>query len=281
MKLYPRIGLFIAAALLAGACGSGGALPATADGGSRLADDGGAPDDPRDGGVSDPLDGGSPDVRDGGATVPGADGGAHHDGGFAHDAGVARDGGSIGADGGGGDDGAATRAACTSRFGSALSTSFGRLDGFLVSIVPTGQHGCNEDPDHLHLQISMGGAVYDIAITIRSQTQGDSVMLHELDAPLGGGAWQEGWHTGERLDYPTTLGVHASDFTAMTPTALSAAVSAALASVNHISVFATAYGPTGAHLVHRNGHEADGALVIHPTTGSPHYFLFHFGNQSF
>src|SRR5262245_49460666 len=58
------------------------------------------------------------------------------------------------------DDGTPMRRPCTGNFGSALSTSFGRLDGFLVAIVPPGNGGCNADTDHVHLQILVNSAVY-------------------------------------------------------------------------------------------------------------------------
>src|SRR4051794_19277293 len=63
------------------------------------------------------------------------------------------------------EDGPPTRHPCTSNFGTALTTSFGRLDGFLVAIVPPGGGPCNADSDHVHLQVQVNGAVYDIAIT--------------------------------------------------------------------------------------------------------------------
>src|SRR4051794_24097371 len=64
------------------------------------------------------------------------------------------------------DDGAPTRIACTSSFGAALTNTptFGRLDGYLVAIVPPGGgSACNADSSHLHLQVRMNGAVYDVA----------------------------------------------------------------------------------------------------------------------
>src|SRR5438132_12017259 len=127
---------FLSLVLLLAGCGSTVPHPsATLDAGIPAAEDAGVP---------------LPDAEDGGSLLPHADGGTH--GGRA-------DGGS--ADGGQppSDDGAPRRIACTNGFGSALSTSFGRLDGYLVAIVPPGHRGCNGDQTHLHLQVESGGAV--------------------------------------------------------------------------------------------------------------------------
>ena len=174
-------------------------------------------------------------------------------------------------------DGTPMRADCTSSFGSGLTgASHGRLDGTLIAIVaPDGTHQCNADSDHLHLQIRMSGSTYDIAINVAG------VDVAEKDAPLLDGAWSEGWHPGAALDYPTSLGLHASDFTSIDETPLLQHLEAALATVNHISVFATKYNSGGAHLVHRNGNGNDGALVLRPLAGPAHYIVFHFPNQTF
>ena len=65
------------------------------------------------------------------------------------------------------EDGTPTRQACTSLFGDKLSGSdtFGRLDGYLVAIVaPSGMNSCNADTSHVHLQVKMMNAIYDVAI---------------------------------------------------------------------------------------------------------------------
>ena len=182
-----------------------------------------------------------------------------------------------------GPDGAPTREACTSSYGTGLSTSFGRLDGALVAIVPPGHHGCNGDADHLHLQVKAAGAVYDIAVTMASTMGGamPEVFLAEKDAPLANGPWADGWHAGTRFDYVNDLGLHAADFTAMPAAALAMKVQQALGTVNHISVYATGYGPSGGHKVHRNSGGQDGALVLDPTSATPHVLAFHFSTQSF
>ena len=176
-------------------------------------------------------------------------------------------------------DGTPTRQACSNSFGSALTTTHGRIDGYLVSTVPIGAHGCNGDRSHVHLQIRVQGAIYDAAVTMVDMNGGD-VLFAERDHALPDGAWSEGWHPGAFLDYPS-LGVRASDFAAMTPDALAQKVLGELQGVNHISVFATGYGPTGVHKVHRNGGGDDGAIVLRPLSGTPHLMYFHFANQSF
>jgi hypothetical protein len=177
------------------------------------------------------------------------------------------------------DDGVPSRQACTSNFGSALDTQFGRLDGFLVAIVPPGHRGCNGDSSHLHLQVSVQGSVYDVAVNIGS-TPGDVETL-ERDLPLPDGAWSEGWHPGLHLDYPQ-LGLRSTDFTpTSSPAALAQHLSDELASVNHISVFATGYGPDGIHDVHYKGSGHDGAIAIRPLSSPAHLLLFHFSDQTF
>jgi hypothetical protein len=189
------------------------------------------------------------------------------------------DAGSSGSSGGPTDpgDGTPTRLTCTGNFGSGLSSgSHGRLDGTLVSIVPpaSGQ-GCNGDAHHLHLQIAMNGGTYDIAVNIAG------VDVLERDGAMVGGPWTEGWNSNEPLDFPTSFGVHSSDFSSIDEQTLAQHLESLLADVNHISVFATKYSTGGAHLIHRNGNGNDGALVLQPLSGAPHYVLVHFPNQTF
>jgi hypothetical protein len=175
-------------------------------------------------------------------------------------------------------DGTPTRVPCTNNLGSALTTVHGRLDGYLVSIVPTSQHNCNGDSSHVHLQVKANGAVYDVAVNVSDPQDVDYLAK---DMALPDGAWSEGWHPGQAalLDYPT-LGVHAKDFTPTPQATLEQTLDTELADVNHISVFMTAYGSDGGHLVHRNGQGNDGAIVIRPL-GAPRVLMFHFATQSF
>ena len=116
----------------------------------------------------------------------------------------------------------------------------------------------------------MQSAVYDVAVNI------DGLMAETTHA-LVAGAWAEGWHTPSKLDYPTDLAVHAPAFA----TTNAQALEQKLASVNHVSVFATGFGPDGAHLVHRNGGGRDGAIVLWPLSDAPEFLVFRFANQSF
>jgi hypothetical protein len=200
------------------------------------------------------------------SSTGGADAGKE-DGGGAHDAGGdAAD----AAD----EDGTPVRVACTSNFGNALSAAFGRLDGYLVSIVPMGTSACNGDGSHVHLQVKVHDEVYDVAVN-------DGTLYDEKDMALPDGPWSEGWHTGIALDYVKSFGLHAGNFTSATPAAVVAKIESELATANHISVFATGYGPTGIHDVHRKGYGEDGAIVIDPLSPTPHILTFCFSTDSF
>ena len=170
-------------------------------------------------------------------------------------------------------DGPPARQACTGNFGSGLTTYHGRLDGYLVAVVqPNTNRTCNSD-SHVHLQVSMGGATYDVATNLQT-------LYLEHDLPLPDGAWAEGWHPGDALDYPS-LGLHAAMFTQpANEAALAAIVTADLANANHISIFATGYGPDGVHDVHRKS-GADGAIIVDPLSPTAHGLFFRFSTDSF
>lgn len=171
------------------------------------------------------------------------------------------------------DDGTPTRVACTSTLGKGLSPVHGRLDGTLVSIVPT-KAKCPSDPDHLHLQVKMNGGVYDIAVNL-------DVFEGEIDAPLPGIPFAEGWHPMP-LDYAQDLGLHSTALTLSSPATVRARVESQLTNANHISVFGTGYpGSDGAHLIHRSSGARDGALVINPLAGKAHVIAFRFVNDTF
>ena len=176
-------------------------------------------------------------------------------------------------------DGAPMRLPCTGQFGSALTSTYGRLDGYLVAIVPPGNGGCNADADHVHLQVKMNGSIYDVAVNVGSATQDDvHTTTRELDLPV----WSEGWHTGALVleDY-VSLGVHSTDIPLGTHTQNIADVMADLTNANHISIYGIGYGPDGAHLIHRNGGGHDGLLVTEPLSVPAHARLFSFSTLSF
>lgn len=167
-------------------------------------------------------------------------------------------------------DGTPVRNACTNTLGQGLTKTFGRLDGTIVSIVPTTKTSCNGDTAHIHLQVLMQGSVYDVAVNV------DGLMAETTHAMVQG-AWTEGWHSPAKLDYPADLSEHSPAFA----TTNAVALEQKLASVNHVSIFATGYGPDGAHLVHRNGGGHDGAVVLWPLSDSPDFLVFRFPTQSF
>jgi hypothetical protein len=173
-------------------------------------------------------------------------------------------------------DGPPTRVACTNGFGAGLSATYGRLDGFLVSIVPVSTHRCNGDSGHLHLQVRMNGGIYDVAANM-------DVLSAEKTAPMPDGPWSEGWHSGVTFDYANTLDVHAADFTQLAPADLEAHLTEELKSANHLSVFATGYGPDGVHNVHRRTGSGsnDGAIVLNPLSPTPRILMFRFTTDSF
>jgi len=185
------------------------------------------------------------------------------------------------------DDGPPTRQTCTSSFGNAMSSqpTFGRLDGFLVAVVPPGNmQSCNDDDSHVHLQVRMNNQIYDVAIDVTdSATNMDDVHTTTRDVAMPDGIpWTEGWHTGANVlaDY-VSLGLHDTDLTLESKADLVQAIQTDLATVNHISVYTTSYGVDGGHLVHRNGSGHDGILVTEPLSSPPHLRMFSFTDQSF
>ncbi len=176
-------------------------------------------------------------------------------------------------------DGTPTRLPCTSQFGNALTSAYGRLDGYLVAIVqPGGGNACNADSSHVHLQVKMNGAIYDVAVNVGSTGTTDDVHTTTRDLPLP--QWSEGWHTGVLEDY-VSLGVHSGDLPLEPRSQIASEVTADLANVNHISIFGTGYGPDGAHLIHRNGGGHDGLIVMNPLSSPSHVRMFSFTNQAF
>ena len=176
------------------------------------------------------------------------------------------------------DDGTPTRQQCTSSWGSGLSAKHGRLDGYLVSIVPpSSTSGCNDDSSHVHLQVMMKGAIYDVAVDIGKSA--DNIYYLSRKMPLTNGAWTEGWHTTDGLNY-ASLGISSADLTKLSPSAASSTVEQALANVNHISVYGTGYSANGMHLIHYQS-GSDGAVVLEPLSATPQFLLFRFSSDTF
>jgi len=178
------------------------------------------------------------------------------------------------------DDGTPTRQTCTNSLGNALGASFGRIDGFLVAVVPPGGGGCNADSTHLHLQVKMNGAIYDVAVDVGGTNGVDDVHTATRELVMPGGAWSEGIHPSIPTDYPS-LGVHSTDLALQTHQQMTSILTSDLATANHISIYATPYGPDGAHLVHRNSGGRDGMIVTEPLSTPSHARLLSFSSQTF
>jgi len=162
----------------------------------------------------------------------------------------------------GGGDGQPTRLPCTGSFGSAMSATYGRLDGFLVAIVnPNTGSGCRGDDNHIHLQVRVNGGTEDIAVNIAS-TSGTPCRLPNPERDAGGRRLDRGLahrpaarlreHPGRPL-----LELHGGDAIQLT-----ALVDNAVANANHVSIYTTGFDATGGHLIHRQGSNHDGAIVI-------------------
>jgi hypothetical protein len=174
-------------------------------------------------------------------------------------------------------DGPAVRRACTSTFGTGLSATHGRLDGTLVSVVLPSVRTCNGDADHVHLQVSAGGAVYDVAINTTAD-----VWYLARDGGEFGPDFSEGWHTPFKFGY-RWLPVTSPEFLHPTsPAQLVQALQAELANVNHISVLGTGYGVDGMHNVHfQEGYSYDGAIITRPLSPNARQLFFRFTTDVF
>ena len=130
----------------------------------------------------------------------------------------------------------------------------------------------------------MHGGIYRMLITVVDARASADVLSTELDAPLLGPPFEEGWHTtGVALDYVTDFHLASTAFVAYASDALVDHVLAEVGFGDPIAVFASGYGPDGAHNIHRNSNapRIDGAVVIRPTSATPHYLFFRFSDQDF
>ena len=104
--------------------------------------------------------------------------------------------------------------ACASTFGSALTNAFGRLDGTILAVVEPGNMACAmPNSTHVIIEVTANGAAYRMVANVLSTSSDPHVWLDEIDAPLAGVPWAEGWHPGIALDYVTTLQVSKTAFT--------------------------------------------------------------------
>jgi hypothetical protein len=194
-------------------------------------------------------------------------------------------GGDAGSESSSADDGTPSyTASCTAlskQTGTAIDTPHGRLDGYLSFVVPIGgSNQCNGDNSHLHLQVRMGGDIYDVAVD--TGTFDGDVNLYEANMAMPDGAWSEGWHGDDALTY-TSLGIHSGEFAPQEPAMLGQKIATELVGVNHISIFGTGYPQgNGCHDVHyHDGDGQDGALVIEPLSATPHILFFRFSTDTF
>lgn len=177
-------------------------------------------------------------------------------------------------------------ATCASAFGSALTASFGRVDGTVVAVVRPVDKRCRDvNNDHVVVQVRVKGEVYRLVVNVKSSFADPKVRLATpvLHA-LPGGPWSDGWHPNTPLDYPTDLGLHAAAFQPHEMNELSDLVARAIVVGGRISIFATSSGgawSASAHKVHRNGNHDDGAIVLEPDGAHPRLLAFAFSDQAF
>ena len=174
-------------------------------------------------------------------------------------------------------------ATCAATFGAALTDAFARLDGTVLAVVPPNDQACAmPNSTHLVIQVLVAGDAYRMVVDVLSSYAPYDVLEDEIDAPLSGGAWAEGWHAGASLDYVTDLGVHSDAFTSMAQADVVAKITSQIDLGAKISIFATSQSsPSSAHLVHRNLTNQDGAIVIRPDGASPRWILIRFAEQTF
>jgi hypothetical protein len=176
-------------------------------------------------------------------------------------------------------------ATCASAFGTALPAGYGRLDGVVRAVVTPADTQCAmPNGTHVVVQVASGGAVYRMVVNVASTAAGvdPRVRFAEVAHALPGPDWAEGFHADQQFDYAATLGLHAdaAPFAPATSAELVARLAASVRVGARVSVYAQGDGGSSAHLVHRNGRDDDGAVVLDPT-GSPRFLVFHFDGQSF
>lgn len=177
-------------------------------------------------------------------------------------------------------------AACAASFGDTLTAAFGRVDGTVIAVVAPGTERCAmPNRDHVIVQVEFGGAVYRMVVNVLSNGGDPDIRMRGVTAPLPAPAFAPGWHPGLTLDYPRDLGVHSgAGWDALSLSAATARISDPIQVGAPIAVYASSSGGTyshSTHLIHRNGGDADGALVIDPTGPAPQWLLFAFADQTF
>lgn len=175
---------------------------------------------------------------------------------------------------------AGTAPVCVSSFGDELTTSFGRLDGTLVGIVRPQDKACTYvNATHVVLEVRVDGENYAMVVNVQSD-DGTGTYFATKDEPLPGAGWSEGWHTDQTLSYQNDLGLHSEDFTSEPTATLVHSIVQELTIGDTISVYATGYGPDGAHDVHKQfGYTHDGAIIVGPQSATPRVLAFRFDDS--
>jgi hypothetical protein len=175
-------------------------------------------------------------------------------------------------------------APCSGLFGNAITQAFGRIDGTVHAVIPPDDQDCPmSNRTHLQVEVETGGAMYRLFVNVESDQGPPDVYEKELDAPIVGPAWSDGWHVGIPNDYAVQLGLHAPDFTEITTVDLVPKITDQLNLGDKISIFASSSNPgsDSAHLVHRVGSNQDGGIVLHPDGATPHWIVMRFDEQTF
>lgn len=183
-------------------------------------------------------------------------------------------------------DAAGKDAMCASTFGNTLTAAFGRVDGTVVAVVEPGNTRCAmPNSDHVVVQVELGGAVYRMVVNVLSTGADHDIRVRTVTAPLPAPAFAPGWRPGLSLDYPRDLNVHSgAGWDALSLTDATAWISDPIEVGAPIAVYASSSGgafSASTHLIHRNGSNHDGALVMDPTGAAPRWLLFSFADQTF
>jgi hypothetical protein len=174
--------------------------------------------------------------------------------------------------------------ACAATFGNAFTNAFGRADGTVIAVVPPAWTCPLPNNDHLVIQISIDGGVQRLVVNVQSSFGDPNIRFTTLTAPLPAPGYDEGWHPNLALDYQS-MGLHSdAGWEALPLEQVAARIYDAIPVGAPLSVYATSSGgatAASAHLIHRNGLQHDGAIVIGPTSQQPTWLLFHFADQVF
>ncbi len=177
---------------------------------------------------------------------------------------------------------------CASSFGAQFTNAFGRVDGRVVAVVPPNIQCTLPNDDHVVIQVEIDGGVHRLVVNVLSNSSDPNIRFMRAQlGPLPAPAFEVGWHPGQRLDYPTTLGVHSgldAGWESLPMEQASARLYDAITIGAPLSVYGTSSGgssASSAHLIHRHARNDDGAIVIDPTSASPTWLLFSFAEQQF